>query len=263
MACTPNSDGLYPRISARTGQPVGLNAFISRNGVPTTPHALRRIDIYYQSASSEENLVAQILFSPPDQTGYPSPATITGEGQFVVGFEVPETFKSGVYIDVWRFIGTEPTGSAIDYDDETLWISQCNKFWVFPDGWYLDDGLITPRFAFEPLDNRFTKGTVTNLEIGLMPLPLYDYDQNKINPILPQLCPFITIETEEGEVLAGLEYQPCELGIRQGTYRTNPYVVRCLLNTAGFLKGSYVYKITLELPNSSILVSPPMRFYVI
>lgn len=258
----PGSDGLYPRISARTGQPVGLNVTISRNGVPTTPYALRRIDIYYQSVT-EENLVSQIIFGDPDSTDYPLPATISGDGLITVEFQVPTTFQEGIYFDVWRFIGSESTASDFDLDDEDEWISQCNQFWVFPDGWYLDDGLITPRFGFEPLNNRFTKGSITNLEISLMPLPLYDYDQSRINPIIPQICPYITVETEENEVLLGLEKAPGKIGLRQGTYRSNPYVIQYLLDTTRFLKGTYVYKVILELPNAEVLISPPFRFTIL
>lgn len=257
------SDGIFSRISARTGQPVGLNATVTRNGVPQNPHALRRIDIYYQ-AVKDENLVAQILFGLPDSTGYPSPATISEPGQFNVEFLVPEDFNEGVYFDVWRFVGDEPTNpTTFDYDDESLWISQCNKFWVFADCWYLDDGLITPRIGFEPIDRDFTKGTVANLEVGLMPLPLYDYDQTRLGPIIPQICPFITIETDEGEVLQGLERHPCKIGLRQGSYRSNPFVVQCPLDTSAFLKGIYVYKITLVLPNGETRISPPFRFRII
>jgi len=253
--------GPYPRISARSGQLANLNATITRNGVHTTQHALRRIDIYFQ-AVRDDNLVAQLLFGLPSDTNYPFPATISGPGEFNIEFAVPEGFQEGVYFDVWRFIGDD-SASTIDYDNEDGWISQCNKFWVFPDGWYLDDGLITPRFAFEPLDNRFTKGAVTNLEVGITPLPLYDYDRSRIDPMIPQIRPFITIETNEGEVLQGLERAPCSMALRQGTYRTNPFVVQCTLDTTGFLKGIYIYKITLELPNGEIRVSAPFRFKII
>jgi len=256
-------DGLFPRISARTDNPVGLNVTIRRNGIATDPFALRRIDVYFQSVK-DDNLVAQIVFGLPGSTGYPSPAIVSDIGQFVVEFQVPKTFKEGIYFDVWRFVGTEPDSlSGFDFDDESLWISQCNKFFVFADGWYLDDGLITPRFAFEPLDSRFRKGEVRNLEVGIMPLPLYDFDHARVGPLMPQICPFITVETEEGEVLTGLEKAPCKMGLRQGTYRANPYVVQCLLDTSLFLKGTYVYRITLELPNGETRISEPLRFTIL
>ncbi len=185
-------------------------------------------------------------------------------GTFTTVFDVPETFKAGIYFDVWRFVGGTPSDvSGFDYTDENLWISQCNKFWVFQDGWFLDDGLITPRFAFEPLDKRFRKGEVRNLEVGLMPLPLYDWDQTRIGPMIPQICPFIEVSTEEGEILEGLEKFPCKMGLRQGTYRSNPYVVQCPLETIGFLKGSYRYRIILELPNGESRISEPLRLEII
>ena len=261
---TANPDGLFPRISAKTGQPVGLNVMFRQGGTPRDPFALRRIDIYHQSVK-EENLVAQILFSEPSVTGYPAPAVpdISVAGAFIVEFQIPDTFKEGIYFDVWRFVGSEPASlSGFDFNDESFWISQCNKFWVFQDCWFLDDGLITPRFAFEPLDSRFRKGEVRNLEVGIMPLPLYDFDQNRIGPMIPQICPFITIETEEGEILEGLEKAPCQIGLRQGSYRTNPYVVQCPLDTNAFLKGQYRYRVTLELPNGESRISESFRFHI-
>lgn len=276
------SDGLYPRLSGKTGQPVGLNVTFRRNGIAEDPWALRRIDIYKQSVR-DDNLCAQILFGAPNLTGYPSPAISNGPGDYVVEFQVPANFEEGIYFDVWRFIGSEPdcadlqidpevvpanpyqisTDCTIDLDDENLWISQCNKFWVFKDCWYLDDGLLTPRFAFEPLDKRFRKGEVRNLEVGIMPLPLYDWDRARFGAMVPQICPYVTIETENCEILEGLEKAPCKIGLRQGSYRTNPYVVQCPLDTSAFLKGSYRYRITLELPNGESRISEPFRFQII
>jgi hypothetical protein len=252
-------------MSAKTGQPVGLNVTFRQGGVNRDPYALRRIDIY-QGSVKEENLVAQILFGDPGSTEYPAPAVRDPavEGSYITDFLVPDTFKEGIYFDVWNFIGSPPASlTDFDLDDESLWISQCNKFWVSQDCWFLDDGLITPRFGFEPLDSRFRKGEVRNLEVGIMPLPLYDFDQNRISPMIPQICPFITVETEEGEILDGLEKAPCQIGLRQGAYRTNPYVVQCPLDTSLFLKGQYRYRITLELPNGESRISEPFRFHII
>ena len=260
---TAGSNGVYSRLSARTNSPVNLNVSFRRGGQLADPYALRRIDIYHQSVK-DENLVGMIVFGLPDSTGYPLPATNPSVGEYSVEFEIPSDYEEGVYFDVWRFVGSEPDDlSTFDFDDESLWISQCNKFWVFADCWFLDDGLVTPRFGFEPLDSRFSKGEVRNLEVGIMPLPLYDYDQNRINPMMPQICPFITVSTEEGEVLSGLEKAPCKLGLRQGSYRTNPYVVQCSLDTNNFLKGTYVYRIILELPNGESRISEPLRFKIL
>lgn len=264
MAGTGPIDGVFPRISARSNNIVGLNVIFNKNGVAQDPYALRRIDIYRQ-AVKDDNLVAQILFNTPDATGYPAPAIADAAqpGGFTTEFFVPQEFTEGVYFDVWKFVGNEPDNiSAFDFDDESLWFCQCNKFWVFCDGWFLDDGLITPRFAFEPLDSRFRKGERRTLEVGLMPLPLYDWDQSKIGPLMPQLCPFITVETMEGEILVGLEKAPCKIGIRQGTYRSNPFVVQCPLDTSGFLKGMYRYRITIELPNGESRISSSLTFTI-
>lgn len=253
------------RLTAKTGFPVGLNVVFRRNGVAMDPYAIRRVDIYEKSVT-DDNLVAQVLFPTPDTTGYPEPATsITGSpGAYVLEYDIPNTFNAGIHFDVWRFIGSEPDSlTDYDFDDETLWISQCNKFWVSEDCWFLDDGLMTARFAFEPLDSRFRKGEIRNLEVGIMPLPLYDWDRNRFGSMIPQINSFITVETEECEVLEGLDKVPCTIGLRQGTYRTNPYVVQCQLDTSGFLKGQYRYRITLELPNGESRISENFRLYII
>lgn len=273
----------FTRLSGRSGQPIDLDVVFRRNGVASDPFAIRRIDIYKQSVT-EDNLVFQLMVNPPNSTSYPLPIINTDVGMYTFTFNIPPEFDEGIYFDVWRFIGSEPdcslvnddtpvsqmstpfqigTDCIIDLDNENLFISQCNKFWVFKDCWYLDDGLLTPRFAFEPLDKRFRKGEIRNLEVGIMPLPLYDWDRARFGAMIPQLKPFITIETEEGEILTGLEKAPCKLGLRQGTYRTNPYVVQCLLDTNGFLKGSYRYRILIELPNGETRISEPFRFKII
>ena len=70
---TTGSESVFSRLSGRTGNLIGLNVTFSRNGVLANPFALRRVDIYKQSVS-DDNLVAQILFGTPDDTGYPAPA---------------------------------------------------------------------------------------------------------------------------------------------------------------------------------------------
>jgi hypothetical protein len=248
-----------PRISARTGGIVDLNVTFYRNGVAEEPFAIRRIDIY-EGSEKPENLIAQIPIVDPTDSAYPAPLGRVGTGSFVLSMDIPITFNApAVYLDVWRFVGNDP-GTGGDLNDETLWSSQCNKFWVFPDGFYLDDGLVVPRFGFEALDKTFKKPEIRSLEVGLMPLPLYDFDFNRIAPIIPQLKALITIQTENCEVL--VDRDPCRIGVRQGSYRTNPFVVQYLLDTNNFLTGTYVYRITLLLPNGETRVSDDMRITV-
>lgn len=253
----------YTRLSGRSGQPIELNVSFRRNGIAEDPYAIRRVDIYKQSVE-DANLVGQILFPTPDTSDYPAPAVSTSAGIYTLEFDIPSDYDDGIYFDVWRFIGTTPDNlTGYDYTDEDLWLSQCNKFWVFKDCWFLDDGLVTPRIAFEPLDSRFRKGEIRTLEVGLMPLPLYDWDRSRFGAMIPQTLAYITVETEHCEILTGLEKAPCRIGLRQGTYRTNPYVVQATLDASAFLKGSYRYRITLELPNGETRVSEPFRFHII
>ena len=255
-----------PRISSYTGGTVDLNVTFYRNGVPADPYAIRRIDIY-EGSEKPENLVAQIPIVDLDDPLYPSPLVRTSDGSggflpgvFTLPLEIPTTFNApSVYLDVWRFVGTDP-GTGGDLDDETLWLSQCNKFWVFQDGFYLDDGLVVPRFAFEAIDKTFRKPELRSLEVGLMPLPLYDFDYNRIAPIIPQLRALITITTENCEIL--VDSALCRIGVRQGSYRTNPFVVQYQLDTSAFLVGTYVYRITLMLPNGETRVSDDLRMTI-
>jgi hypothetical protein len=279
----------FNRISGRVGNIVNLDVTFYHGGEAEDPYAIRRIDIY-KGAVKDENLEASIVLAPPDDPGYPFPVLqqedAAGDllpGQFVLPFLIPEDFPSPeIYFDVWRFIGTDPGGTlGVDDEDESLWISQCNRFWVYPDGWFVDDELTTIRLGFEALDKHFRKPEVRNLEVGIMPLPLYDFDFNKVAPLIPQMQAFIQIETESGEVIVSAfpptdcDGQPCpvgtggasvegvaKIGLRQGSYRTNPFVVQYRLDTSQFLIGTYKYRIILVLPNGETRVSDDMRFDV-
>lgn len=257
---------LDPRISGVVGQSINLNGAFFVNGQATDPFAIRRIDIY-QSKVADENLVAQIIFDLPSSSSYPSPATQEVDamgallpGRFSVQFDVPSDFVAPeTYFDVWRFIGDDP-GTGADLDDETLWLSQCNQFWLFQSMWAIDDGLVVPRFGFEPLDIKFSKPEVRTLEVGIMPLPLYDFDFNRIAPLIPHLQASIHIETTECEVL--VDSSPMNIGLRQGSFRTNPFVLQYQLDTSTFLRGTYVFRTTLNLPNGETRVSPDMHFTI-
>lgn len=276
-----------PRISARTGQVVDLKVTFYQNGVAKDPFMIRRVDIY-QGCEKPENLVATIPISPG--SGYPAPLlrefnTTVGAcgtepppgdplpGVFILPFAIPETFRAPqVYIDVWRFIGNDPGslgigtdpdlvyGNADPLENDAMWMSQSNKFYVFPDSFFVDDGLVIPRFGFEALDKVFYKPEVRTLEIGVMPLPLYDFDFNRIAPIVPHFKAFITIETDNAEVL--VNSAPCRMGIRQGSYKANPFNIQYTLNTQNFLVGSYQYRVTVMLPNGETRVSPPFRLTI-
>jgi hypothetical protein len=244
-------------------------------------------------------LLREPATGPVGQCGTEPPPGANLPGVFILPFMIPETFRAPqVYIDVWRFLGKDPGSAGIgtdpddvvgagdeddeiigideeeDEDDENgtdndtvfapdddhLWISQSNKFYVFPDSFFADDGLIIPRLGFEALDKIFYKPEIRSLEVGVMPLPLYDYDFNRIAPIIPHLKAFITIETDNAEIL--VNNQPCRIGVRQGTYKANPFTIQYTLNTQNFLIGTYQYRITVMLPNGETRVSAPFRLTV-
>jgi hypothetical protein len=260
------------RLSAAAGGVVALNAAFLKNGIPSDPYAIRAVRIYRQSVR-EENKVMEILLPYPDSTDYqsvfnslfqrvPSTPDLTGvcgtetppvyiPGSYILNLELPCSLSPGVYFDVWCFIGDlacYPNPSDINWDDESLWTCQCNKFYVGSEnGWTIDDNLTNIRLGFEPLDSKFLQPEKRSLEIGMMPLPLYDYDYKKMQAILPTLRATISIETQNCETI--INDVPMSIGLRSGSYRSNPYVLKYLVDTTKFLKGTYKYKVVVSLPN--------------
>lgn len=268
---------MYKRISARRGQVVDLNVDFLRNGALEDPYAIRHIEIYKTNVAPH-NLVAVVPVVEPTDPTYPSPLykdTETEEyvcgtdasessiaGRYHLLYSIPDDFSvPDVYFDVWRYFPTNPcVDTGCDLDDADGLVGCCHRFWVYPDDWFCDDGLQTIRFGFEPLDQKFHYPEVRPLEIGLMPLPLYDYNFNLVNPVIPFLRPDITIETRNCELL--VDHDPAEIGIRHGSYRSNPFVVKYQLDTSLFLKGTYNYFITLNLPDGSSRVSRKFIFTI-
>lgn len=278
-----------PRIAARRGQLVDLNVEFIHNGILADPYAIRHIEIY-KSQVLPHNLVATIPVADPCSELYPAPVcreyeqSITGAcgtvpsndqvalpGRYHLLYDIPADFAvPDVYFDVWYYFPTNPCGSlgtdltaCCDIDDpryESQLLKCCHRFWIYSDDWFCDDKLQTVRFGFEPIDIKFYSPEVRPLEVGLMPLPLYDYNFNLVNPMMPFLQPTITIDTNNCELI--VDNAPCRIGIRQGSYRSNPYVIQYDLDTSKFLKGTYRYYITLKLPNGQTRVSRKFIFTI-
>ena len=284
---------VYPRISARRDNEVDLKVTFSRGGVPTDPYAITKIDIY-RGQVLPHNLVATILPIDPCNSLYPSPIervtdTIpAGEcgtaeqegvalpGQYRYYWTIPsDLVVPDVYLDVWSFLPTNPCslpdfattcGTDGCYPDllsselSSLTLSVCNRFWVYSDDWDVSDGLTAIRLGFEPLDQKFRLPEVRPLEVGMTPLPLYDYDYNLVASKLPFVTASIKIYTSNNELL--VDNEPMEIGIRQGSYRTNPFVLRYQLDTSKFFIGSYKYRVIVILPDGSTRVSGDFVFTV-
>jgi hypothetical protein len=230
-----------------------------RNAVPQSPFAIRRVDIY-RSSPRPGNLVAEVLFPSNTDPSYPSPAVENGPGDFTVAFSIPEDFVTNdVYFDVWHFVGSDP--GTVGIDDESRWISQMGMFWVFEDIWLTDDELRTKRLGFEPLDRKFRRGEIRNLEVAIHPLPKYDYDYNQITPIIPQLAPTISIYTPKPDCELIIQDAPCKVGIRQGHHRNSPFVIQCLLDTRSLIRGTYQYAVKVNV-GPEIIISPRFNFTV-
>jgi len=277
MATTPD-----PRISGRIGSQIDLNVTYYKSGIPTDPFAIRRISIY-KSAVATENLIVQIPIVSVCDPNYPAPITreIDSGGNIKNGvfhmiwnvsctdIQVPD-----IFFDVWEYMTVCPenagsTGGSFScsnsdieqiLDDETRWQRVCNEFWLYPDSIFADSGLENIRLGFEPLDIKFYQPEVRTLEIGIMPLPLYDFNYNKIAPIIPHLRGTISVYTENCELI--IDHEPMKIGLRQGTYRSNPFVLQYALNTTRFLKGTYRYRVELLLPNGESRASPDFYLQV-
>lgn len=258
-----------PRISGRIGLPVRLDVSFFRNGVLTSPYAIRRVEIYKASVRPD-NLLETIELPDPDDSTYPSPVEQdvlgTGSpapGKFFLDYDVPTSFEQDIYFDKWVFLPEcdVGTGSECDLDDEDILQSICNKFFLFPDSWFASDNLEIARIGFEFLDFKLVKPEKRTIEVGLQPLPLYDFSPNLILPLIPHLTADITIETDNCELL--VDGAPMTIGLRQGSYRTNPYTLQYEIDTGEFLAGTYRYKVKLTLPNGQTRVSPVAHFTIV
>jgi hypothetical protein len=268
-----------------------------RGGIATAPYAIRKVEIF-KTQVAPHNLVATFPVVNPWEYDYPSPVSYVTEnteeglcgtageegkivtGEYILSWDIPaDTFVPDVYFDVWSFLPTNPceltdfkascivgTGGDLQYPDldsdevKGLIIQSCSKFWIYSDDWDLQDTLTSIRLGFEPLDQKFNQPEIRPLEIGIMPLPLYDYDFNLVAPVIPQLCGTITIETNSREIL--VEDAPLTIGLRQGSYRSNPYVFRYMLDTSRFLRGTYQYHVVAALPDGSTRCSKDFIFTI-
>ena len=264
----------YNRISARRGSVVDLSVKMLQGGQLADPFCIYRVEIYRGSVIPE-NIVEVIEVASPDTTEYPYPL-IRGEGtglsigHYNLPWLVPKDVHiPDVYFDVWYFYSTDPrvgvtgtgtsgTDDLAGYENELL--QQCNRFWIYPEQWYVDGGLETVNFGFEPINQKFRKPERRPLEIGLMPLPLYDYNFNLVTPLIPYLTPTISIWTENCEEI--LVDQEMTIKLRQGSYRSNPFVMSYLLNSSLFFIGTYKYRVTINLPDGTTRVSQDFFFTI-
>jgi hypothetical protein len=263
----------FSRISARKGSPVALNTRFIRGGQVADPFAIYLVEIYAES-EMPENIIDSIVIPSPESSDYPSPLVRGGGtgspvGLYTLDWTPPNSCNvPGVFFDVWHFFGTDPrlgsggtdtTGTEPSLDGYIDQLDKiCNRFFVYPDDWFGDSGLQTVEFGFEPLSIKFNKPEVRPLEVGIMPLPLYDYDYNLVTPLIPYLTASISIKTENDELV--VNSQPMTIKIRQGSFRTNPFNFSYLLDTSRFFIGTYKYRIMVNLPDGTTRVS--QNFYI-
>jgi len=255
-----------PRLTGRIGSTVYLNTSFYKDGVQAAPYAIRRIDIY-KGSIKEENKVEEIAIVDPDDPSYPSPLQqqdadsdgVIESGEYILPWLAGQELDMDIYFDVWYFL-PEPLGTGGDINDETLWFKCCNQFWLRDGGWFCTDNLTSLQFKFEQLTTKFYKPELKWFEVGIMPLPLYDFDQNKSIPAILMSNATITVETNNCELL--VDNVPMICGLRQGSYRTNPFVFKHKLDTTAFLVGNYRSRVTMNLPDGTRQTSPWMHFSV-
>lgn len=269
------------RISGRVGQIVNLDVTFYNNGTAADPFAIRKIEIY-KTSIAPHNLIKTINVVGPTDDTYPSPVSRVGvetnteptvlPGQYVYAYTPDASLVvPDVFFDVWYYhpadprpgecTGTDnPTECEIDQYDDSL-LRCCHRFWLYPDGWFCGDQLESIEFGFEPLNQKFFQPERKQLQVGLMPLPLYDFNRALVLPMMPHLKGTITISTHSCEPL--VTDAVMNIGLRQGSYRTNPYVLRYELDSTGFLKGTYKYRITITLPDGSTRTSPDYNLVIV
>jgi len=257
----------FTRISGRRGSVVNLDVDFYKGGQLADP-ILYRVEIF-RGKVTPENIVAAFQLDEPESSSYPLPVVQLEDssgpiaGKFRLPWLVPDDLVvPDTYFDTWFFFTSDPrsgSGDTLENHQDEL-IEACHRFFVYPDEWHTDPKLQTIRFGYEPLDQKFHKPEVRPLEVGVMPLPLYDFDFNLIVPMIPFMQATISIETENCESL--VEDEPMEIKLRQGAYRTNPFVFSYLLDTSQFLIGTYRYRITTTLPCGTTRVSPTFIFTI-
>jgi len=261
------------RISARAGQIVKLDTVFYSGGEVYDPYAIREINIYRDQVQAE-NLVASIpIANPePDDDAYPDPIVQTDTGKYYMPFLVPaDAVVPAVYLDVWTYFPTNPCGGTggtggtnpcdLDSAEFTgLLLSCCHRFWAYPDNLHCADNLLSFQLAFEPLNQKFGTTDKRYLEVGFMPMPLYDFDYNFFAPFLPSLKATISIYTRNEELL--VDCDDMITGLRQGHYRTNPFVFKWLLNGSQFLIGTYKYRIAVQFPDGTVQNSSYFNFTI-
>lgn len=259
-----------PRISGQRGQLIDLDVIFYNNGDAVDPFAIRSIKIYKKSVAPH-NLVETINILDPSDTDYPSPISRVSDqsdtvlpGQYVYQYQIPSDAEvPNVYFDVWEYFASNPVDTGTN--DLEAYSSQllkcCHRFWAYPEQWYCSDDLESIEFGFEPLNIKFNTPEIKPLQVGLMPLPLYDFNKSLVLPMIPYLKAYISVWTMNCEQL--VEDEAMTIGLRQGSYRTNPYVVKWNMISTRFLKGTYKYRIKLVLPDGSSRVSPDFNLSVV
>lgn len=253
----------FKRISARTGGVVALNMSFKNNGALMDPYAIIKVNIY-KNKIAQANLVEMIEIVPPDSTDYPAPLERGLDdddnpipGKYVLNYAIPSEFEQDVYFDEWVIVSECNSTDCLEDTDQCSTI--CGRFYVFTDCVVGDDELEKFKFGFESLNHHFSKPAVVPLEVGVMPLPLYDHKVGAIQAIASATAK-IMIETDRQEVV--LEWTPIDIALRSGSYRSNPYVLRYTLATSEFLAGTYAYKVMLKLRNGDTYVSKRMYFTI-
>jgi hypothetical protein len=233
---------IFSRFNARKGHTVELKREFYHANVLENPYALIKVEIH--KVTYDRDNPVNTLIETIDGVDVVSEDV----GKLKVNFDIPEDFESNyVYYDVWYYQVSDT--SEITIDDSTT-------FKVFDDHWFTQDGSTNYKYQMFPDIKTFTKGEKRNIELQIVPLPLYNTNEDLNEKILPITGIEVKIETKNNELI--LDWTNT---ITQNL--ANKARINIDTNLAEFRKGVYYYWVKLLLPNSDIIITQKFAFNII
>ena len=149
----------FTRFNARKDNLVELKREFYNNGVLADPNAIIKVEIHKveYDRNDPDNTLVETLTTGINQTS---------TGKYQLDFIVPESYEANfIYVDVWHYRTTATSEVTID-DSST--------FRLFENNWYVEDGLQNFKYQLFPDIKTLTSGEKRNIELQIVPLPLYN-----------------------------------------------------------------------------------------
>jgi hypothetical protein len=232
----------FSRFNARKGNTVELVREFYHASVLEDPYALIKVEIHkiVYDRETPTNTLADTI----DGVDLVQDST----GKWKANFDIPESYESKyIYYDVWHYQTSDT--SEITIDDSST-------FKVFDDMWFVQDGSTNYKYQMFPDIKTFTKGEKRNIELKIVPLPLYNTCSDLDEYILPITDIQVKIETKDQELI--LDWTNV---ISKNL--ANKALINIDTNLSEYRKGVYYYWVKLILPNSDILITQKFAFNII